>query len=86
MTWLRKGGWFQINARTQIMSSTIGSTQLEGAEANNEAIDAVAANRLGSGLLVTMAARIRPHTSMHATNKPRRIIVSNFMSVSPTQK
>lgn len=64
------------------MSSTSGSTQLEGADANNEAIDGWAANCLGAGLLTTMAAMIKPQTSMHATNKPRRMIVSNFMSDS----
>jgi hypothetical protein len=73
----------QMDARTQIMSSTIGSTQLEGAETSKEAIDAESAKRIDADLLVTMAARIRPQTSMHATNRPRRISVSNFMSISP---
>ena len=57
--------------------------QEEGAEVSKAAIELVKARCIGAGLLVTMAARINPHTSMHATNKPRRIIVSNFMSVSP---
>jgi hypothetical protein len=73
----------QMDARTQIMSSTIGSTQLDGAETSREAIDAESAKRIDADLLVTMAARIRPQTSMHATNNPRRITVSNFMSVTP---
>jgi hypothetical protein len=74
-----------MDARTQIMSSTIGSTQLEGAEVSREAIVVVSAKRIEAGLLVTMAARINPQTSMHATNRPRRITVSNFMSVSDYQ-
>lgn len=74
----------QPAVRTQIMLSTMGSTQEEGAETSKSTIALpAAARRIGAGLLMTIAARINPQTSTHAMNKLRRISVSNFMSVSP---